>query len=74
MAALIQRETGIEPELVEGGRGEFTAWVGEARVAQKTALGFPSDDEIRESLSGNLCRCTGYAKIFDAVRIAAERA
>jgi aerobic carbon-monoxide dehydrogenase small subunit len=31
----------------------------------------PSDDEIRESLSGNLCRCTGYAKIFDAVRFAA---
>src|SRR6266567_4076446 len=34
----------------------------------------PSDDEIREALSGNLCRCTGYAKIFDAVRLAAERA
>jgi carbon-monoxide dehydrogenase small subunit len=33
----------------------------------------PSDDEIRESLSGNLCRCTGYAKIFDAVRLAAAR-
>jgi carbon-monoxide dehydrogenase small subunit len=32
----------------------------------------PTDDEIRESLSGNLCRCTGYAKIFDAVRIAAR--
>ena len=31
----------------------------------------PSDDEIREALSGNLCRCTGYAKIFDAVRQAA---
>ncbi len=31
----------------------------------------PSDDEIREALSGNLCRCTGYAKILDAVRIAA---
>ena len=31
----------------------------------------PSDDDIREALSGNLCRCTGYAKIFDAVRIAA---
>lgn len=30
----------------------------------------PSDDEIREALSGNLCRCTGYAKIFDAVRMA----
>ena len=34
----------------------------------------PSDDEIREALSGNLCRCTGYAKILDAVRRAAERA
>jgi carbon-monoxide dehydrogenase small subunit len=33
----------------------------------------PSDDEIREALSGNLCRCTGYAKIFDAVRMAAGR-
>jgi carbon-monoxide dehydrogenase small subunit len=31
----------------------------------------PSDDEIREALSGNVCRCTGYAKIFDAVRLAA---
>ena len=33
----------------------------------------PSDDEIREALSGNLCRCTGYGKIFDAVRLAARR-
>jgi aerobic carbon-monoxide dehydrogenase small subunit len=33
----------------------------------------PSDDEIREALSGNLCRCTGYKKIFDAVRLAADR-
>ena len=33
----------------------------------------PSDDEIREALSGNLCRCTGYAKIFDAVRTVAQR-
>jgi aerobic carbon-monoxide dehydrogenase small subunit len=32
----------------------------------------PTDDEIREALSGNLCRCTGYAKIFDAVRAAAR--
>ncbi len=32
----------------------------------------PSDDEIREALSGNLCRCTGYAKIFEAVRLAAR--
>ena len=33
----------------------------------------PSDDEIREALSGNLCRCTGYAKILDAVHEAAGR-
>jgi carbon-monoxide dehydrogenase small subunit len=32
---------------------------------------YPSDDDIREALSGNLCRCTGYTKIFDAVRMAA---
>jgi aerobic carbon-monoxide dehydrogenase small subunit len=31
----------------------------------------PSDDEIREALSGNLCRCTGYQKILDAVHQAA---
>lgn len=34
----------------------------------------PSEDEIREALSGNLCRCTGYQKIFDAVRLSAGRA
>lgn len=34
----------------------------------------PSEDEIREALSGNVCRCTGYAKIFDAVRAAARGA
>jgi aerobic carbon-monoxide dehydrogenase small subunit len=33
----------------------------------------PSDDEIREALSGNLCRCTGYQKILDAVHLAATR-
>ena len=32
----------------------------------------PSDDEIRVALSGNLCRCTGYQGIIDAVRLAAE--
>ncbi|GGL04693.1 (2Fe-2S)-binding protein [Planomonospora parontospora] len=35
--------------------------------------GRPSDPEIREALAGNLCRCTGYEKILDAVRLAAAR-
>jgi 4-hydroxybenzoyl-CoA reductase subunit gamma len=32
----------------------------------------PSDDEIREALGSNICRCTGYVKIIEAVRYAAE--
>ena len=33
----------------------------------------PTDDEIREGLAGNLCRCTGYGKIVEAVRSVAEK-
>jgi aerobic carbon-monoxide dehydrogenase small subunit len=33
----------------------------------------PADPDIREALAGNLCRCTGYEKILDAVRLAASR-
>jgi carbon-monoxide dehydrogenase small subunit len=33
----------------------------------------PSRDDIREALAGNLCRCTGYAKILDAVELAGKR-
>ena len=33
----------------------------------------PTDAQIREALAGNLCRCTGYEKILDAVRLAASR-
>ena len=33
----------------------------------------PSDQEIKDALDGILCRCTGYVKIFDAVKLSAER-
>jgi aerobic carbon-monoxide dehydrogenase small subunit len=33
----------------------------------------PSEDDVRLAISGNLCRCTGYAKIVDAALLAAER-
>jgi carbon-monoxide dehydrogenase small subunit len=44
-----------------------------ALLAAHRAGGPPSDAEIREALAGNLCRCTGYEKIRDAVRLAASR-
>ena len=37
---------GLDAELVEGGRGEFTVWVGDRRVAEKTWMGFPSDADV----------------------------
>lgn len=56
MAALIRKDTGVEPELVEGDRGEFTVWVGEKLVAEKGPLGFPSEKQVvaavRQALAG----------------------
>ena len=46
MADLLRRELGVEAELVAGGRGEFTVWVGEKVVAQKGWRGFPTDEKI----------------------------
>ncbi|MCK4257263.1 (2Fe-2S)-binding protein, partial [candidate division WOR-3 bacterium] len=33
----------------------------------------PTEDEIKRALDGNLCRCTGYVKIIDAVKMAAKK-
>ncbi|QNO15883.1 (2Fe-2S)-binding protein [Alkalicella caledoniensis] len=33
----------------------------------------PTEEEIKQSISGNLCRCTGYAKIVDAIQIASQK-
>ena len=46
MAALIAKETGIDAEITEGSRGEFTVWVGDEVVAKKDAGGFPEDGEV----------------------------
>ena len=45
--------------------------VAAADLLQRTPA--PSDDEIREALAGNVCRCTGYGKIIQAVHMAAKR-
>jgi carbon-monoxide dehydrogenase small subunit len=42
-----------------------------AFLAEERPTGELTDDEIREAISGNLCRCTGYTNIVDAVRLAA---
>ena len=45
-----------------------------AAQALLTATPHPTEAQIREAIGGNLCRCTGYQQIVDAVRLAAERA
>jgi aerobic carbon-monoxide dehydrogenase small subunit len=46
-------------------------WFLRQSLLRRTAV--PGDPDIREALAGNLCRCTGYEKILDAVRLAAAR-
>lgn len=45
MAALVDDQLGLDTELVVGGRGEFTVWVDDTKVASKDAYGFPSDED-----------------------------
>ncbi|MGH3257840.1 MAG: (2Fe-2S)-binding protein [Streptosporangiaceae bacterium] len=50
-----------------------THWFLRQSLLRRTAAPGPADPDIREALAGNLCRCTGYEKILDAVRLAATR-
>ena len=59
-----------EAFIAHGGaqRGICTPGMVLAAVSLRDRNSQPSDDDIRTALSGNLCRCTGYMKIFEAVR------
>jgi hypothetical protein len=50
VAELIKRELGIQPELVEGDRGEFSVWVDRQMVAKKRWMIFPSDKKVLTSV------------------------
>lgn len=65
----------VQRHLVEKGAiqcGYCTPGIVMATIAFLERNPNPSDIDIREALSGNLCRCTGYAKIIEAVKSAAE--
>jgi hypothetical protein len=53
---LIEAETGIAPEIIEGSRGEYTVWVGDTKVAQKTADGFPTEQDTLTAVQRELAK------------------
>jgi hypothetical protein len=46
VAAMIKSKLGVEPELIEGGRGEFTVWLDDELIAKKGWFKFPSEEKI----------------------------
>lgn len=54
MAAQLKRDLHLDAEIIVGRRGEFTVWVGERKIAEKTSHGFPSDDAIVEAVRRDL--------------------
>lgn len=56
MAAVIKKETGVDAEVTPGGRGEFSVWVGDTKVAEKTRSGFPSEDAALAAVRAALAR------------------
>ena len=66
----------LQEELIRAGGCQCGFCIPGMLIAAKALLDRcpePSDEEIRAGLAGNLCRCTGYAKIFEAVREAGRR-
>ena len=66
----------IQKAFVEAGAVQCGYCTPGAVLASKALLDnnpHPSDQEISDGLSGNLCRCTGYKKMVDAIHLAAER-
>lgn len=56
MAELIKRELGVEPELIEGDRGEFTVWVADQVVAKKGWFRFPPDQKVLAAVRQAMAR------------------
>jgi hypothetical protein len=54
VAAQLKADLSVETEIAEGYRGEFSVWVDSTKVAEKTRNGFPSDDQIVESVRKRL--------------------
>jgi predicted Rdx family selenoprotein len=54
VAELLKKELGVETNLVEGDRGEFTVWVDDEVVAKKGWLGFPDDEKVLEAVRSAL--------------------
>jgi hypothetical protein len=54
VAALLKQELDVETELIAGGRGEFTVWVGETVVSSKNWLGFPADEKVLEAVRARI--------------------
>jgi aerobic-type carbon monoxide dehydrogenase small subunit (CoxS/CutS family) len=65
----------VQKAFVEAGAVQCGYCTPGAVIAAKALLdrvAHPSNEQIREAMAGNLCRCTGYSKILDAVQMAAE--
>jgi aerobic carbon-monoxide dehydrogenase small subunit len=76
LVAAGQAQSGIQQAFLEAGAVQCGFCTPGLLVAAHDLIerqAEPGDAEIREALAGNLCRCTGYEKIMEAVRLAAAR-